>query len=81
MANFYKLDGKQDEQDHDNKSKLHDKYYDDEGKFKWDAESSSNQDDNDADEDSEAEIHEIDEDDLEESDESNVWDQLDKEEE
>ena len=80
MASFYQLE-KQDEGEPEKKG-ADNKYYDDEGKFKWEAQSSSDEAEDEGDEDDEEREQEVEEKhEQDEDDEDNVWDELDKEEE
>lgn len=74
MANFYRLEGD------DEEVKRESKYYDDEGKFRWEAQSSSDEEEEEDEEEGEEDVQERVDDDDEDHDD-NVWEKLDKEEE
>lgn len=57
MANFYQLDDDNQEGEEPKAKGVENKYYDEEGKFKWDAQSSSEEDDDDDYEDDEDQQH------------------------
>jgi hypothetical protein len=88
MANFYQLDSDEKPSDEEveveeKAGKQANKYYDEEGKFKWDAHSSSSEDEEeeeDGEEDNQQEDREHIDDDEDDED-LNVWEKLDKEEE
>lgn len=82
MANFYQLDSDEKVSDEEaveveNKvtGKQANKYYDEEGKFKWDAHSSSSEEDQEEDADDHQDDQPLDDDDDE--DDLNVWEKLD----
>lgn len=73
MANFYQLEDDDNQDQVEPRAKgVENKYYDEEGKFKWDAQSSSEEEDDEHDDEEEdqQEIQHFQQDD----DEDNVWD-------
>ena len=68
MASFYQLENDSEEGQTPQRGGVEGKYYDEEGKFKWEAQSSSSDDEGD---------HEDDEDDEQEADQEVVYDQDD----